>query len=418
MIKIINKIFENKFLFILILLCIIFYRSPYILIDGRFQAEEGSFWFRNAFLKGSIYSLFQIFSESGYFNLWANIGSFLSNIPPIEYAPLVTVYLSLLLKLYIFIFILYSKSELFINLKIKYLSCFIILFSPVMTAEVWLNTINSQSYFGILVFLMLFQKSDHTIFRTISPYLIFTAGMTGIYSCALSPLFYLKYLFSKNKKDFTDFISITISLMLQMSLIFYFKISGLMFGSRFEVTLDKILNYFYNVIFKAFFGGNIIQEIFLFINFDYNTYKEIIFFGVSFFLVITLLIIYFIARKDKIFFLILLAFIIESLLILFGSLYPRSVHSRYAVLPGVIIIFLILRLQNISINFILKNIFSFLIFCSLLIGIVEFRYKTKYPELLSCIDCPVWKNEILKWKENNLYKIEIWPYYWKSMYLY
>ena len=43
-----------KILFLLFILFLIFYRSPYIFLNGRFIAEEGSFWFRNAFLFGPV----------------------------------------------------------------------------------------------------------------------------------------------------------------------------------------------------------------------------------------------------------------------------------------------------------------------------------------------------------------------------
>ena len=44
-----------KIIFLLIILILIFYRSPYIFLNGRFVAEEGSFFFKNAYLYGPIY---------------------------------------------------------------------------------------------------------------------------------------------------------------------------------------------------------------------------------------------------------------------------------------------------------------------------------------------------------------------------
>ena len=35
--------------------------------------------------------------------------------------------------------------------------------------------------------------------------------------------------------------------------------------------------------------------------------------------------------------------------------------------------------------------------------------------MLDCLNCPVWKNEIQKWKIDNQYMIEIWPYPKKNM---
>ena len=43
---------KNKILIIFILILITFYRSPYILTEGRFLAEEGYIWYRNVFLNG------------------------------------------------------------------------------------------------------------------------------------------------------------------------------------------------------------------------------------------------------------------------------------------------------------------------------------------------------------------------------
>ena len=78
--------FKLKLFSFLALLIIIFYRSPYILVNSRFVSEEGYLWFRNSYIEGPIYGLFQIFWNTGYFNLWANIGSVLALITAIETA--------------------------------------------------------------------------------------------------------------------------------------------------------------------------------------------------------------------------------------------------------------------------------------------------------------------------------------------
>ena len=82
LISFLNKNF--KIIFLLILLILIFYRSPYILTNGRFIAEEGSFWFRNAYLDGPLAGITQIFWGSGYLNLWANIASVFATFVPIK----------------------------------------------------------------------------------------------------------------------------------------------------------------------------------------------------------------------------------------------------------------------------------------------------------------------------------------------
>jgi hypothetical protein len=65
--------------------------------------------------------------------------------------------------------------------------------SPVMTPEVWLSPLNCMSYFGILTFLMLFEKKDSLNFKKINPFILFLSGLSGPYSFVLWPLYCLKY---------------------------------------------------------------------------------------------------------------------------------------------------------------------------------------------------------------------------------
>ena len=63
-----------------------------------------------------------------------------------------------------------------------------------------------------------------------------------------------------------------------------------------------------------------------------------------------------------------------------------------------------------------------MIVLSLTTGLYEFRPPTKnvkhqYLKFLDCINCPIWKQEIFKWKNNNDYQIGLWPYPRKKMIL-
>ena len=43
-------------------------------------------------------------------------------------------------------------------------------------------------------------------------------------------------------------------------------------------------------------------------------------------------------------------------------------------------------------------------------GLYEFKKNNKYPQFLMCIDCPIWKDEISKWRQDENYKLKIWDY--------
>ena len=190
----------KNFIFLIILLLIILHRSPYIFLEGRFIEEEGSFWYRNLFLNGQLDTLFFISNFSGYLNLWMNIAAFFSGFVDINYAPMVTVYFPLVLLMYIFYYILNSTSFLYPTNNSKYLGCMIVLFSPVMTAEVWMNSLNTMSYLGIFAFLLIFEKKQFK-YKNINFLLLLISGLSGYYASALMPVFFLKYFYFRNKTN-------------------------------------------------------------------------------------------------------------------------------------------------------------------------------------------------------------------------
>jgi len=131
------KNYKIEFIFLLIIISISFYRSPYIFLNGRFVAEEGSLYFRNSYLFGPLEGLKTIqWLEAQYYNFWANISSIFASFVPLNYAPLVTVYFAFAVQLYLFIFIIFSQSNFIKTNTDRFFISFIVLLSPCMVAEV------------------------------------------------------------------------------------------------------------------------------------------------------------------------------------------------------------------------------------------------------------------------------------------
>lgn len=409
-----SRYFLNKKIFFFLLILIIFYRSPYILLEGRFLAEEGSIWYRNVFLNGPIDSLIFISNFSGYFHLWMNISSSFSWFVPIEYAPLVTVYFAFFLLLYIFIYILNSESALFPNNASKYVGCMIVLFSPVMTAEVWLNSLNAMSYFGVLGFLIIFENNQVSRFKKINPFVVGISGLSGLYACILAPIYYVKYYKTKNKIDLINFFIISTCATFQFIIIAYSKLSNEIASERFFITNEKFINFIYNAILKPFFGREFLQNGLSLVNFELLLVFSYVCLLILFFFILKTIIV----KKDYILTIIFLSFLAVSFLVIFGSAYKNFAGGRYAVVPGVIISFVLMRLFYLYKENLIKYFFGFIFSFSLLAGLVEFKYYALYPDMLACINCPNWKEEVLKWKNDNKYKLKIWVYPKQSMMLY
>ena len=407
-----------KIVIFLILLIIIFYRSPYILLNGRFYAEEGSFWFRNSYLFGPFVGITQVFWGSSYFNIWPNIATVFASFVPLEYAPLVTVYFALFVKVYLFFFIIFFKSNFIKTDLDRFLITLIILVSPAMIPSIWLNTLTSQVYFTIICIFIIFQNEDYkSKFNYFSPVILLISSLSSVLPLLLTPFYIAKYFNKKNKFNFINLIILILTGLFQSFIFLYSKLNNLDLAgeqTRFLLSFEKLMNFFYNVLAKPIFGRELTQIVYL-------KFIENINFIIIIFVFTLLIIIYFFKnlqffKKDKIFITLAMLFIIHSLFAFFGSK-MLEVQGRYAVVPAVLLILSIYRLGQITVK--LNKFFCLtIIIISILTGFYEFKNNNKFSHYLVCIDCPDWKNEVYKWKKNKNYLLEIWPYGRKKMRLY
>jgi len=405
------------FFFLIILLC--FYRSPYIFLNGRFVAEEGSFFFFNAFKNGMFEGLTQVYWGSSYLNFWANFSSVIATLFPLKYSPLVTVYLSFFVKLILIFFILFQKNSFLSTNTSKYLASLIVIVNPTMVAELWLNTLVSQVYFTILAILIFFENENRKFFFISSLIILLIGSLSSLMVCVLVIGFFYKYLKSNNFKNLSYFITLAAGTTLQLLIFFYSYINNLALGGvneRFLISLNKIFSYFYNVIVKSVFGRDFSQ---FFYNNILNENKFLLFFILIFFIYLLTFLLkkeIHLYKKDNASIFILFFFILESFLAIIASK-DNLVYGRFSSIPGVLFIFLILRLCILSKK---NSIFFFsLIFISIFSGFYEFKHNNKfYPEFFECFNCPNWVEEVNKWEKDKNYILKIWQYPNKLMKLF
>ena len=415
--RIINN--RKKEILFFVLLLIIFYRSPYILLHGRFMAEEGFTYFANAYRYGFYYSFFFVDFRSGYLNLWANISGIIANIFTLKLAPLISNYLALVPKLLIFYFILYKDSYLIDKFQYKLLLCLLILLSPFNVPEIWLNSINSQIFFCILSFLVVFNKNEKKDINYLNLSIISVAGFTGVYTCVLLPIFFFKYLKFKTLQDKYNLIILLFCAISQFIIIAFAKTTNLLYEGKLHIIdINLIYNYIYNVPVKAFLGRNLSQ--FIFYNLNINI--QLAFFLICILsLLIAAYLIYYFKKNQNIFernkFIInsLLYSIFSTTLLVFIGGVGGYVGGRYSALPSFYLITLALFLSIIVNNFNFKLFLHLILFMSILSGAYEFKNNNKYKKYLVCMDCPNWSSEVEKFNKNSNYYIKIWPYPTKTM---
>jgi hypothetical protein len=410
-----------KYLIFFLIILASFYRSPYIFLNSRFVAEEGFTFFEYIWEKGFFKGLFFFDSFAGYLNLIANILVSISSLMKIEYSPYITVYGSLIFILLPVYFILFRESELFNTDLKKYIGSLLVFITPPLVPEVWVNSINSQVYLCIIAIIILFMINLNNIQRKINYLIIFIAGLSGVYTCCLLPLFFINYFMKRNLYNFINFIIILFSTLLQFYFVLRSKINNHLMEKVLVADLDFniYINYVYNILAKPIFGRQITHFIWndminLIPGINYFYLFLIIFFILIIFLFYNYKNLHFVLMKNKTLIYLMYIFFTISVLVLIGAA-GDYVGGRYAVIPGVTLLLIILHLAFEMQTKKIKIFFIILISFSLSSGIYEFRpptenVKYQYIKFLDCINCPEWKAEIKKWKNDNNYIIKIWPY--------
>ncbi len=373
-------------IFFLTIITLIFLREPCWLIDGSLKGDAFGYY-KNGKSKEFLENLFYVYPGTGALMFWSNITNSIITLFSIDTAKIISNYLTLFVYLTIFVYIYLTKSILFLNYKNKIFAIFIILLSPPMTPEVWMSSAHMRGYFGIFSFILLFHdyENDSKIKNNITNFLIFFSGICSIYAAALAPAYFLKFYLSKNKNDFIRFLFALFAFLIQFVIILNYIYSDISVTPRFHFELSTFYSYFYNVPIRSFFGSYLPKSLFV----TTGIYK-IQFFNlfIYFLLILTFLITIFhvIKKKDTITFVMLFSLILVSGLIIIGSVQPGFAGGRYAVVPGVILIFIVFRFFLIENNFVLKNLFFLLLISSLIIGSLEYRYFSPLPHTLQCTD--------------------------------
>ena len=423
-----NYILKNSYLklFLFFLTLLAYFRSPFIFNNGRFFSADLNYHLLSNELN-FIDAITFVDYSARYINLISNISSIISSrFFDLNYAQYVSVYLSFFIYLCIFYKILFKDSYFFKKSYQKYLGSLLCLIAPVLNFEIWLNAINLQVYFGLLTFIILFLKEkENNRFNIV---LLLIGGLSGIYSCLFTPFFLVKYLINKKLSNLINFFVLLICSLIQLYLIFYVSMQYNPVGSdqsntslTFIINKFEIISFFYNVIIRSFFGSAIPTYVMGLIEIDlYNVLHNEIIRSKLFYFTLLLLSIFVYAtyyflnfivnKEDKIiYFFLLLIFPLISLVVIFGG-DTQSLHGRYSSLAGMVIIFGVLHLSNsVSLNWI-RFFCIALIFSTIFTGLLDYRMK-KYIYYLDCINCPDWKIEVKKYKSNNDYKLNAWPYH-------
>ena len=381
--------------------------------------ENDAIHYANALNSNWSEVIFWVYWPAGYLNFFANFASFLnSRLINLEFAALFNIYFCYSVIFIIhYVIIFYDSKFLKTNFS-KIFASILISISPIFVFEIWLDSMNSQIYLCLLSFFILFLKHNMTS-KILSPFILCIAGLSGVYTCLLTPLFIFKYLKEKTRINLINSLILILASVIQFSIILTAKLSSKLSDGKLNfnyfLNFNEIESFTYNILIRPFLSSSLSNHLINIFEVENNNELKIyiIFFVLIIILFFFIYIFFQIKKKNLLidFNLISLIylFITCSILITIGGV-NDFVGGRYSVIPSFCILFILFKFYFIESKlYILKKISFLLIFLSMLTGIYDYRVK-KWIIFYECIGCPEWKKEIKKFNEDKNYKIKVWPY--------
>jgi hypothetical protein len=401
---------------------LMWFRAPSLLIHPRFWAEEGSTWFQYASAHSLIQDLFYIYPPSGYLNLMANIGGILSSrtarFLKIEYAPLATTIAAFVIQILAIAIILYGKSRLFRSRWRAVCACLIVLFAPTSVSEVWLNTINSMSYLGLITLLLLFENLSAwpSWIRWGVRGLLVLCGLSAAYSIALLPLFLLSFFRYRERERKVQCFILGGCLVVQIGCLIFSKLAGggLPYrGTGLTADLSSVNVLFWHMAVPAL-GQNVAHALFGTLGLT-GAWMAAFFFahvwdptirlaGLLSFIIIVGVFWLLLRHRDENKLFLGASFLIFAVLTCVGSLYSVPT-GRYAFLPGLVFLFLLASNIESGARRVRSLICMLVLSFALVNGMVSYRIR---PDP----NAPIWSSEVAKWRTDHTYKPRIWPPWW------
>ncbi len=172
-------------------------RMPDILIKRRFWAEEGTVHFYTSWNKPWYDALFSVHFDN--LNLTANLATVLAvHLVPLEFAPLVTTGVALLVQLCP-AFLLMTANVEWLRHRITLALALLLLLACNNTGEVWLTSIHTQFLFGLCTALILALPTVDGWLGAFRGGLVVLGGLTGLASIPLTPLFFVRAWFDRSR---------------------------------------------------------------------------------------------------------------------------------------------------------------------------------------------------------------------------
>jgi len=384
-------------------------RAPYLLLHGRFWAEEGSIYFAHSARSGGADALGFVYTNARYYNLFPNVATWLASGVSLERAPLVTAWMSFGVVALIAWIALAWPSDLLPNVGAKLAAALLLVVGTLAEPEVWLNTLHVQVYLAIAALLLLFVRV-HDLGRprfVAGLGILVVAGLTGLYAAAFAPLFIVRALLDRTRRRFAWALAVVVPALVQVVVVLTREDTKHVESVKatnpgLEEAARTILVWH----LSAFaFGADLVKDL------NKNARAGSGFTWVAIVLGAVVLVAFLVLLcrglpNVQVPLLLAGALVIIEILIQLGSF--GEAGGRYAVLPIAILTLLVVHGAATARPGVLQ--FGALALCGLVLLVGLWQFWTRQSARLRCIDCPEWDQQVERWRHDHDLPLVIWPY--------
>lgn len=384
-------------------------RSPHIVRYGRFWAEEGTLHFARMVNEPGLDGLVYVQTRTGYLNLFANGPTWLAEKVPLEQAPLVTVWLSLAVVLLLAWIALTWPSDLLPNAGSRLAAAVLLVVGTGAVAEAWLNTINAQTYLCLITLLILFVRVDELTRARLVVGLVAlaVAGLSGLYSVALAPLFLAVALLDRRPRRWACAAVLTVAGAIQAAIFLNARSSG-------ALATTKAVAPEAGQVFRGI-GGWHLSALALPLSWlgpkitdarKGHTTPALIIGGIAAVVVVFLVVLLWRSSARRVAILLGAAFVVIEALVQLGA-HNGETGGRYALVPISILILMVVHGAACSTP-VLRALAAVLGTAVLVVGVVQFYVRDD--TTLRCHGCPDWSAEVAALERGETDRLAIWPY--------
>ena len=404
-------------------------RSPELLSEPRFWAEEGTNYFSFAYNHNWLANLFS--PQFGYNTLYNSIATSLAAMVSLDYAPAVTTYLALFVQLSVSAAVIWWDIPLLDSLPKKLAVA--ILIQTLAYSRIWVTTIGVQYWLCILSVLILLYNHNAVNRRMfgLQNCLLALNGLTGILSCLLIPAFALKYVKTRSRPVLVQTAILGLCLLVQGAVFTWFYVNDhadmkIRFGDssllyvlckiiRFQITVPLFERYAFSSPLGEYAEIKIRNALFTItgpaINSPaFNFYFLEMFVGVATVCYLCVLAYRKIRQLDT------QLLVISILLVTVVSTYfsvNGSGGPRYTFAPGIMIMLLVVgAVTDRTIPKAMRYVATLLVALSLITSLMYYR-SNMMGGVAYDPSWPKWRDELSVWRTDHAYPLGIWPPPWK-----